>query len=86
MVMYEGVGASGGGDIALVSRVFLSDPAYQTYGNTFWVHEFYHTLGLLDGYDIETGISTTEDIMGLGRFQTLSHTYLSAASLAQLGL
>lgn len=86
LVMYEGVGASGGDNGALVSSTFLSDERFSTFGSTYLTHEFYHTLGVPDGYDLETAIATESDIMGLGRLGFLDKTYLDRETLKLLGL
>ena len=86
LIMYEGVGASGGDTTALISRTFLVAPEYREFGASILAHEFYHTLGIPDGFDLTTAISTTSDIMGLGRFRPIEKTYLNKATLTALGL
>ncbi len=85
IVMYEGVGASGGGNTAFVSRIFFSDPRWRDIAATTLAHEFYHTLGIPDAYELEEGIATSQDIMGLGRTRPLEKTYLERNTLYQLG-
>lgn len=86
LILYEGVGALGGDNAALVSSTYLADERFNTYGASFLAHEFYHTLGVPDGYDISTAIATEADIMGLGRFKALERTYLGRQTLRFLGI
>lgn len=86
MILYEGVGASGTEKAAIVSREFLTDPEYVNTGVSVFVHEFYHTIGLVDGYTIPEAIPTTEDIMGLGKTRPIDRTYVQKSSLKKLGL
>lgn len=85
-IMYEGVGSSGSENVALISSTFLSDPQYKVYGITYFVHEFYHTLGLADGYETPSDIPFTDDIMGSGRTKSINQTFLSRENLNHLGL
>lgn len=101
-IMYEGVGSSAlmlrendASDITvldeglpafLVSRYFLADEGYKDYGTTIFCHEFGHTLGLPDAYDLSTNQPLTEDIMGSGRFRPLDYAFLSQEPKKQLGL
>jgi len=86
LIMYEGVGASGGDNVALVSSTFLADPRFNTYGASIMTHEFYHTLGIPDGYDLTTSLSTSSDIMGLNRTKPIEKVYLDTKTLNSLGL
>ncbi|MEK7480619.1 MAG: hypothetical protein AAB604_00770 [Patescibacteria group bacterium] len=86
IVMYEGVGASGSGNTAFVSRIFFSDPRYRSMAATTLAHEFYHTLGIPDAYELSEAIPTSQDIMGLGRSRPLEKTYIEKNTLYQLGL
>ncbi len=86
LVMYEGVGASGSENVGLVSRTFLTEPEYKEFGTSIFAHEFYHTLRIPDGYEIPSGIPTTQDIMGEGRYRPVEKTYIKQATLQQLGL
>lgn len=86
MILYEGVGSSGSENVALVSRVFLADPRYSEIGATTFSHEFYHTLGIPDHYEIPTVIPTSDDIMGSGRMKSLEKTYIDRETLRFLGL
>lgn len=86
MILYEGVGSSGSENVALVSRVFLADPRYNETGASILSHEFYHTLGIPDHYEIPTAIPTSNDIMGSGRTRPLEKTYLGRETLRDLGL
>lgn len=70
----------------LLSRAFLSEPEYRPFGASLLAHEFYHTLGVPDGYDVENEIPKTADIMGLGRFRPIEKTYLQRETLRALGL
>lgn len=86
LIMYEGVGASGSDNVALISRTFLSEELYKHISSSLLAHEFYHTLGVPDAYEIPSGISFSSDLMGLGRFIPLSQSYLDHHTLVSLGL
>lgn len=86
VILYEGVGASGGDNAALLSRTFFSDPQYKDVASTLLTHEFYHTLGIPDGYEPETAIPTTFDIMGLGRSRSLLRAYFDRKTLKEMGI
>lgn len=86
LILYEGVGASGGEDVALVSRTFFTDPQYSNIAATTMVHEFYHTLGLPDAYEIPSAMPTSLDIMGLGLLRPLERNYISRESLKGMGI
>ena len=85
-IMYEGVGASGGGHTAFVSRVFLADPRYKSIGASVLAHEIFHTLGVPDAYDPITAAPTSPDIMGVGQNGPIERTYLESAALKELGI
>lgn len=96
LVIFEGNGAAGNGNFALVSRAYLTDKAYEEIGSTFLAHEFYHTLGLPDNYIIlprvysdteQTKVSypTYKDIMGIVTIP-LPYTYIDEDSLKKMGL
>lgn len=55
-------------------------------GDSIFAHEFYHTLGVPDGYSHESGVAETSDLMGLGRLRPLANTYLDKETLAAMGL
>ena len=83
-VIYEGVGASGTTGSMILSRAFLSDPQYADFASTLFYHEFGHTMGLPDQYDLETNQPFSADIMGGGRRRPLKYNYLDAALLAEM--
>ena len=85
-ILYEGIGASGTIHSAILSRIFFTDPQYLVLGPSYFVHEFYHTLGIPDGYDLATALSNTDDIMGAGMERPLDHIYLSRDTLKKMGL
>lgn len=85
-ILYEGVGASGSENAALLSRTFLTEPEYQAASTSLLAHEFYHTLGLADAYDLKTAVAKSQDLMGLGRNQPIESTYLGRSALEALGL
>lgn len=72
----------------LLNRVFLDDPEYREKGESIFTHEFYHTLGVPDAYEVpgvyETPVS--QDIMGAGRFRPIEKTYLDKNTLHKFGL
>lgn len=86
LILYEGVGASGSDNVALVSRTFYTDPQYQSVRGTILAHEFYHTLGLPDAYEIPTAVPTSLDIMGLGLSRPLEKNYISRKFLKGMGI
>jgi len=69
----------------LVNRDFLTG-LQGSAGTSVFAHEFYHTIGIPDGYDEETAVAYAPDIMGLGRTKPLDKTYLSNETLSHLGL
>lgn len=96
MVIFEGKGAAGNDDFALVSRSYVTDDSYKEIGPTFFAHEFYHTLGLVDNYQTsmyaykngeQTTISliTSKDIMGQVNVP-LTTTYIDSEALRKMGL
>lgn len=70
----------------LLSRTFLADPEYRAFGASLLAHELYHTLGISDGYEQNTGKATSADLMGLGRYRPIETTYLRRDALRALGL
>lgn len=124
LILYEGVGASGGiiydsesGSVSevaqklglsesiihpveiktvdgflLLNRKYITDKQDVGAGTTILAHEFYHTLGVPDGYEeieedgIQTAVSTSNDIMGIGRIYPIDKAYLSSEFLKGLGL
>lgn len=96
LIMFEGGGAAGSGDVALVSRSYLTDKAYAPFAATFLAHEFYHTLGIPDAYQsssyvfedaqqTQVGLLESEDIMGRVRVP-IEYTYLDRESLNAMGI
>ncbi len=86
-IVYDGVGASGMSHAALINRRFLTDSSYDYVRESLIAHEFYHSLGIPDGYDQSTGTSTTPDLMGLGRTtRDLKSNFLEHDTLAHLGI
>lgn len=71
-----------------VDGFFLTNIFFPERDSSIFVHEFYHTLGIPDGYvtpglyDIPTG----QDIMGAGRFRPIEKTYLEKNTLKELGI
>ena len=85
-VVYEGVGSSGSpGGAALINRKFLTDSEYAYYGHSYFAHEFYHTIGIPDGFN-DADQSFTPDIMGLGRRRTLRVNFVAPETLRHCGL
>ncbi len=85
-VIYEGVGASGAEEAFLLSRTFLSEDQYQPIASTFLYHEFGHSLGLPDQYDLETGVPYSNDIMGGGREKPIDINYIDKDLLKEMGV
>lgn len=86
LILYEGVGASGSENIALVSNIFMADSQYESVRATIMAHEFYHTLGIPDFYDIPTAVPTSSDIMGLGSSKPIEKTFILRETLKKMGL
>lgn len=70
----------------ILSRSFLTEAEYEFNGPTQFYHEFAHTFGLPDGYDLETGVSQTFDIMGEGRRKPIEIMYLDRKFTRAMGL
>lgn len=70
----------------LLSRTFLADPEYRAFGASLLAHEFYHTIGIPDAYDQNTGKAESADIMGLGRYRPIEKTYMRREVARALGL
>lgn len=96
LVIFEGNGAAGNDDFALISRSYITDDIYQENGTTFLAHEFYHTLGIPDNYQksvyvyndnkqIDISLLTEEDIMGKV-ILPLKNTYINIETLKKMGL
>lgn len=96
LVIFEGKGAAGNGDFALISRSYLTDKAYEENGTTFLAHEFYHTLLLPDNYkilprvysdnqQIKISYPTHRDIMGQVT-TPLPYTYIDTETLKKMGM
>lgn len=97
VVLFEGSGAGGAENIALVARSFLTSDIYTHIGSTILAHEFYHTLGVKDQYEIAAAvlaenviiprsISRSNDIMGLGVTRPIRDTYISRDTLRAMGI
>jgi hypothetical protein len=86
IILYEGVGASGAPHHVLISRLFLTNPEYREGGTAILAHEFYHALGAPDGYRLDTGVPTDEDIMGLGYRDPIERAFLKRDTLKKFGL
>ncbi|MBI1975228.1 MAG: hypothetical protein HYS57_02630 [Parcubacteria group bacterium] len=86
LFVYEGVGASATGNAVILSRDYLSQDSYRDTRASVFYHEFGHTLGMPEGYDIETNIPSTPDIMGSGRFRPIEITYVSEDTKSAMGL
>lgn len=85
-VIYEGVGASGARGALILSRSFLSDQQYQPFSSSLFYHEFGHSLGLPDQYDLETNQPYSNDIMGAGRRKPIEINYLDKTLLQGMGI
>lgn len=85
-VIYEGVGASGTDGALILARAFLSDAQYQPFRSSLFYHEFGHSLGLSDQYDLETNQPFSNDIMGSGRRRPIEVNYIDKALLQGMGI
>lgn len=76
----------------LFNREYVTKTQSSDTGTTILAHEFYHTLGVPDGYEaveedgISADVSTSNDIMGIGRTRPIDATYISSKFLKGLGL
>ncbi len=74
----------------LLSSAYLARPELRSYGASVMVHEFYHTLGLPDKYEVEEPTFEerilSPDLMGAGRKRPLEKTYLERAAIRGFGL
>lgn len=85
-IIYEGVGASGAENAMILSRTFLSGGEYNLDGASLFYHEFAHTFGVPDRYDLTNNQPESGDIMGNGRFKPLDTNYLGSDILKDLGV
>ncbi|MEK7561141.1 MAG: hypothetical protein AAB539_04275 [Patescibacteria group bacterium] len=79
------VGVKNADGFFLLNREFLMG-SYADIGGSLLAHEFYHTLGLPDGYTGTEATPTTSDIMGLGRMRPIERAYIGRETLENLGL
>lgn len=86
LIIYEGVGAAGTPGFALLSRKFLTDKQYEAIVSSLLAHEFYHTLGMRDDYDIEGGRPHGFDIMGMARTMPLPYAFIKPEVLKRMGI
>lgn len=70
----------------LVSKFYFTQDGVSDYASSILAHEFGHTLGFEDGYNIDSGTPFTADIMGAGRNKPLEWTFVSFDNLRKLGL
>lgn len=85
-VVYEGVGASGSVGGMIFSRTFLEKDEYKLDRSSLFYHEFAHTFGLPDLYDLSTNVPSSDDIMGSGRYKPIETNFIGPELLADLGL
>ena len=85
-VIYEGVGAAGSEGAMILSRTFLADEQYRSFRSALFYHEFGHTIGLPDQYDLDSGTPFSRDIMGAGRRTPLERNYIDSSLLKDLGV
>ena len=96
VIIYEGVGDAGSDNVALLGRAFLTNEEYSLFAATFLAHEFYHTLGIPDGYiasakvfpdgqQTSIEILTSGDLMARIRIP-IEYTYLQRDTLRTMGL
>lgn len=85
-IIYEGVGASGTEGSLILSRDFITMNEYKDVSSSLLYHEFGHAIGMPEGYDIQTGEPFTDDVMGSGRLEPLSRTYIQASTLKEMGV
>jgi hypothetical protein len=95
VILYEGAGAGGMAGYAVLSRTFFTRIETREFADTFLAHEFYHALGVPDGYrtvqkifpdgaTVNTELLTSRDVMSRVRVP-LSETYLDYQTLAKMG-
>lgn len=76
------VGVTSADGFFILNRRLLSERN----GPTLLYHEFAHTLGIPDQYDLETGRAYSNDIMGAGRERTIETAYLDRVFLKGMGI
>lgn len=78
--------------LLLLNRDYITKTQNSDTGTTILAHEFYHTLGIPDGYEageentMSADISLSNDIMGIGRTRPIDKVYISNEVLKKLGL
>lgn len=78
--------------LLLLNRDYITKTQNSDTGTTVLAHEFYHTLGIPDGYeaggenDMLANISVSNDIMGIGRTRSIDKAYISNEVLKKMGL
>ena len=70
----------------LLSRVFFTESQYQIFSSTLFYHEFAHTFGLPDQYDLENNVPSSNDIMGAGRRKPIETMYLDRELTRDMGI
>jgi len=70
----------------LLSRVFFTESQYRIFSSTLFYHEFAHTFGLPDQYDIENNVPSSNDIMGAGRKKPIEIMYLDRELTRDMGI
>lgn len=72
----------------LLSSSFFTKEEFKNYGASILAHEFYHTLGFRDAYEVPGSFEVvfSNDLMGAGRKRPIERTYLNRDNLHKLGL
>ncbi|HEY4496778.1 MAG TPA: hypothetical protein VI432_01335 [Candidatus Paceibacterota bacterium] len=85
-IIYEGVGASGTEGSMILSRDFMTRDEYSLFRPSLFYHEFGHTIGMPEGYDIKTNRPFTNDIMGAGRREPIRTNFIESETLKEMGV
>jgi hypothetical protein len=85
-IIYEGVGAAGADGYMILSRTYLTKDEYRANRGALFYHEFAHTFGVPDRYDLTNNDPYSGDVMGSGRYKPLDTNYLGRDIIFSLGL
>lgn len=85
-IIYEGVGLAGSDGAMILSRTYLEKSEYSTAKASLFYHEFAHTFGLPDRFDLQSNNPDSDGVMGQGRYKPIETNYIEPDFLKDLGL